>query len=57
MINVLDLAAGTRLDLVDGRRVTVEENMGDGMWVSAREGTSDETELVFAQDILRVARD
>lgn len=57
MINVLDLTVGTRLDLVDGRTVTVEENMDDGMWVSARENASAETELVHAQDILRVAQD
>lgn len=56
MINVFELAADTQLELTDGRFVTVTENMEDGMWVSVREGESEETELIHAQDILRVAQ-
>jgi len=55
MINVFELVAGTRVELVDGRTASVEENMEDGMWVSLREDPTSDSELVHAQDILRLA--
>lgn len=57
MINMLDLAAGTRIELVDGRRATVEENMGDGQWVEARLDGAEAGELTHSQDIARVLHD
>lgn len=54
MINVFDLVPGMRLELTDGRLVTVAENMDDGMWVSVREDGSDDTELAHGQDLARV---
>ena len=42
------------MELTDGRQVTVDENMADGMWVAVREDGADETELAHAQDILRL---
>lgn len=54
MINVLDLPPGARLELLDGRQVTVEENMNDGQWVSAREDGVPGADLIHSQDILRV---
>lgn len=57
MINVFDLTAGTRVELVDGRRVTVAENMEDGQWVQVTEGEGADTELAHSQDILRVVED
>jgi hypothetical protein len=57
MINMYDLAEGDRVELVDGRRVTIEENMQDGMWVAVREGDASENELTHAQDVLRLVQD
>ncbi|WP_280416135.1 hypothetical protein [Nocardia carnea] len=57
MINMFELAAGTRLELADGRTVAVVENMDDGMWISVQEGGADDSELVHAQDILRLIHD
>lgn len=57
MINVFQLTAGSRIELVDGRLVTVEENMGDGQWVQAREAGSPDGELVHAEDIRQLAQD
>ncbi|GHG54885.1 hypothetical protein GCM10012320_26490 [Sinomonas cellulolyticus] len=57
MINVLDLAPGTRIELVDGRRATVEENMGDGQWVEALEDGAETSELTHSQDIARILHD
>ncbi|BCW78347.1 hypothetical protein [Arthrobacter sp. NicSoilC5] len=54
MINVFDLTPGTRLELVDGRQVTVQENMEDGQWVQVAEDEGADTELTHSQDILRV---
>lgn len=54
MINVFDLAAGTRVELADGRRVTVAENMEDGQWVQVAEDDGTDTELAHSQDILRI---
>lgn len=57
MINIFQLTAGVRIELVDGRRVTVEENMGDGQWVHAREEGASDGELVHAEDIRQLAED
>lgn len=54
MINVFDLAPGTRVELIDGRQVTVQENMEDGQWVQVSEDEGADTELAHSQDILRV---
>lgn len=54
MINVFDLTAGTRVELTDGRQVTVRENMEDGQWVQVTEDDGTEAELTHSQDILRV---
>jgi|tagenome__1003787_1003787.scaffolds.fasta_scaffold8588279_1 hypothetical protein len=54
MINVFDLTAGIRVELVDGRQVTVQENMEDGQWVQVSEDEGADTELAHSQDILRV---
>lgn len=56
MINVFDIAVDNRLELTDGRLVTVTENMEDGMWVSVREDKAADTELVHAQDIRRMVQ-
>jgi hypothetical protein len=55
MINALDLTAGTRVTLHDGRTATVVENMKDGMWVEAREDGTDGGELIHVQEIARIA--
>lgn len=57
MINVFDLVAGERVELADGRKVLVEENMEDGMWVSVKEDDNPESELIHAQEILHVVKD
>jgi hypothetical protein len=57
MINVLDLAPRVRIDLLDGRQVTVEENMNDGQWVSVREDGAADVELIHSQDILRLVQE
>ncbi len=57
MINVFQLTPGAQIDLVDGRRMTVEENMGDGQWVQAREEGASDGELVHAEDIRQLAQD
>ncbi|WP_336713784.1 hypothetical protein [Arthrobacter sp. USHLN218] len=54
MINVFDLTPGTRVELLDGRQVTVAENMEDGQWVQIAEIEGADTELAHSQDILRV---
>lgn len=51
---MLDLTPGTLIELLDGTRLTVTENMGDGQWVEAsRDGTAG-GDLVHSQDIARV---
>jgi len=57
MINVFDLKPGNRIQLIDGREVTVQENMEDGQWVQIAEDEDGETELAHSQDILRVIQD
>lgn len=57
MINVFQLAVGSRIELLDGRRVTVEENMGDGQWVQAREEGAADGELIHAEDILQLVQE
>lgn len=54
MINVFDLTPGTRVELLDGRQVTVAENTDDGQWVQIGEIEGADTELAHSQDILRV---
>lgn len=54
MINVFDLTPGTRVELLDGRQVTVAENMDDGQWVQIAEIEGADTELAHSQDILCV---
>lgn len=55
MIDVFSLKPGNHIDLADGRRAVVEENMEDGMWVSVRDPDNGEVELAHAQDILHLS--
>lgn len=54
MINVFELKPGQWLELLDGRKVEVAENMEDGMWVGIDSGEED-NELIHAQDIKALA--
>ena len=61
MINLVDLADGTRLKLAGGIIAEVIENMGDGQWVQVRylevPGKPDDVgaeELCHSQDIVAV---
>lgn len=51
--DLLKVPAGAGINLHDGRSGTVEENMGDGQWLSV-EFEDGETELVHSQDIKEV---
>ncbi len=54
MINVLELQPGTRVELTDGSRVTVIENMGDGQWIEASPDGATGGELIHCQDVARI---
>lgn len=54
MINMFDLKAGDRVELLGGRAAEVVENMEDGMWVQVRADDGDDLELCHAQDIARM---
>ena len=61
MLNLLKIAAGERLVLLDARQGVVVENVGDGQWLEVAilgdDGAPlpDEPELVHSQDIRDVA--
>ncbi len=50
--DLLRVPEGARLKLHDGREGVVEENMGDGQWLSV--DFDSESELVHSQDIAEV---
>jgi hypothetical protein len=59
IINVRDLAPGTRVALVDGAEAEIVSNPADGVWVFARYLTSPDDparvgseDMIFAQDIV-----
>jgi hypothetical protein len=63
IVNIRDLAPGTRIALVDGAEAEIVSNPADGVWVFARYLSSPDDparvgseEMVFAQDIVSVAR-
>ena len=61
VVNLLQLAPGTKIGITDGSTVEVVTNPGDGVWIFGRylsspsdpslEGTE---EMVFAQEIVEV---
>ena len=61
IVNVRDLAVGTRLVLGSGAEVEIVSNPGDGVWLFARYLASAEDpgmigteEMIFAQDVVEV---
>jgi hypothetical protein len=61
IVNVRDLAVGTRVVLGSGAEVEIVSNPGDGVWVfvrhlSARDDPAmvGEEEMIFAQDVVEV---
>ncbi len=58
IVNVRDLAVGTRVTLGSGVEAEIVGNPGDGVWVFVREvapdGLADEEEMIFAQDVVEV---
>jgi hypothetical protein len=59
IINVRDLAVGTRVVLGDGAEVEIVANPGDGVWLFGRYLATDgapagDEEMIFAQDVVEV---
>jgi hypothetical protein len=61
IVNVRDLAVGTRVLLGSGAEVEIVSNPKDGVWLVARYLTSNEDpaivgteEMIFAQDVVEV---
>jgi hypothetical protein len=59
IINVRDLAVGTRVVLGSGAEVEIVANPGDGVWLFGRyldgdPGQVGEEEMIFAQDVVEV---
>jgi hypothetical protein len=60
IVNVRDLAVGTRLLLGSGAEVEIVSNPRDGVWVFGRYLSGDEPgmvgteELIFAQDVVEI---
>ena len=61
IINVRELAVGTRVVLGSGAEVEIVANPGDGVWLFGRYLASDcepglvgEEEMIFAQDVVEV---
>jgi len=61
IINVRELAVGTRVILGSGAEVEIVANPGDGVWLFARYLASDgepgmagQEEMIFAQDVVEV---
>ena len=58
MINLLDVAIGAVVHLIDGRTGTVVGNMGDGQWLEVRfadQSKDEEPELIHSQDIAEIS--
>lgn len=49
--DLLSVPEGTKIKLHDGRQGVVEENMGDGQWLSCLMQGEEDAELVHSQDI------
>jgi hypothetical protein len=61
IVNVRDLAVGTRVVLGSGAEVEIVSNPGDGVWVFGRylafaddPGMVGTEEMIFAQDVIEV---
>jgi hypothetical protein len=59
IVNVRELAVGTRVVLGSGAEVEIVANPGDGVWLFARyldgdPGVVGEEEMIFAQDVVEV---
>jgi len=61
IVNVRDLAVGTRIVLGSGAEAEIVSNPKDGVWLVARYLTSDDDpamvgteEMIFAQDVVEV---
>jgi hypothetical protein len=61
IVNVRDLAVGTRVVLGSGAEVEIVSNPGDGVWVFVRGVAADgesglvgDEEMIFAQDVVEV---
>jgi hypothetical protein len=61
IVNVRDLAVGTRVVLASGAEVEIVSNPRDGVWVFVRymsvgedPGMIGEEEMIFAQDVVEV---
>jgi len=57
IVNVRDLAVGTRVVLDSGAEVEIVSNPRDGVWVFVRYlsgGDPGEEEMIFAQDVVEV---
>ena len=60
IVNVRDLAVGTRVVLGSGAEVEIVSNPRDGVWVFVRylaaddAGMTGEEEMIFAQDVAEV---
>ncbi|MGA3000976.1 MAG: hypothetical protein ABSE20_04560 [Acetobacteraceae bacterium] len=61
IINVRELAIGTRVVLSSGAEVEIVGNPGDGVWLFGRSlasngdpGVGGEEEMIFAQDVVEV---
>ena len=59
IVNIRDLAPGTRIALVDGAEAEIVSNPADGVWVFARYLSSPDDparvgseDMIFAQDIV-----
>lgn len=52
--DVFKVPTGAKVTLHDGRIGTVEENMGDGQWLSCKLDNDSESELVHCQDLAQV---
>jgi hypothetical protein len=64
IVNVRDLAVGTRVVLGSGAEVEIVANPRDGVWVFVRgvapegePGLVGEEEMIFAQDVVEVRSD
>ena len=61
IVNVRELAVGTRVVLGSGAEVEIVANPGDGVWLFGRylatdgdHGPVGEEEMIFAQDVVEV---
>ena len=61
IVNVRELAVGTKVVLGSGAEVEIVANPGDGVWLFARYIATDgapglvgEEEMIFAQDVVEV---